>query len=286
MSNIELTREKVKNALVNAASQFRKDQKLAYLKAIRKESVPSARWVLERILENALTAETNHSTFCDDTGIPHLIIEIGENNQITSQMMDAIQQGVALGLRSLPGRPMAVKGNDIQRIDQTGGLDEDPGALLPAPIRIKRITGNGCKLHILLLGGGPEIRAITHRVYHEHRIASIMDQIVDWGITEASQLGCTPCVPAIGIGRTHFEATSLVLEAMVHGNFSKQSELEQEITNRINKSNIGPLGLSGSTTALATFIKIGPQRASGVRIVSMRLCCCIEPRVASIDLYL
>jgi hypothetical protein len=32
------------------------------------------------------------------------------------------------------------------------------------------------------------------------------------------------------------------------------------------------------------FLKVGPQRASGVRIVSLRPCCCIEPRVACVDL--
>ena len=54
------------------------------------------------------------------------------------------------------------------------------------------------------------------------------------------------------------------------------------ITNRINKCNIGPLGLKGKTTALASFLRVGPQRASGVRIVCLRLCCCVEPRVASV----
>ena len=88
--------------------------------------------------------------------------------------------------------------------------------------------------------------------------------------------------PAIGIGRTHFEAASLMLEAMIHGNFGIQNSIEREITNRINESNVGPLGLKGNTTALASFLRVGPQRASGVRIVCLRLCCCVEPRVANV----
>lgn len=71
---------------------------------------------------------------------------------------------------------------------------------------------------------------------------------------------------------------------MVFGNHNIQSEIENEITKRLNESNIGPLGLGGNTTALGTFIKIGPQRASGVRIVSMRPCCGIEPRKAFVEL--
>ncbi len=94
-------------------------------------------------------------------------------------------------------------------------------------------------------------------------------------------LGCTPCAPAIGIGRTHFEAASLMLDAMIHGKFDIQNDIEREITRRVNETQVGPLGLGGDTTALATFLKIGPQRASGVRIVCLRLCCSVEPRTAS-----
>lgn len=52
-----------------------------------------------------------------------------------------------------------------------------------------------------------------------------------------------PCTLAIGIGRSQFEATSLMLEAMVYGNYGKQGELEQEITDKVNESNVGALGL-------------------------------------------
>ena len=60
---------------------------------------------------------------------------------------------------------------------------------------------------------------------------------------------------------------------MAYGNLNKQSEIENYITDSINNAQIGPLGLGGSSTALGSFVKIGPQRASGVRIVSMRPCC-------------
>ena len=38
------------------------------------------------------------------------------------------------------------------------------------------------------------------------------------------------------------------------------------------------------TTVLATFMKVGPQRASGVRVVAMRPGCCFEPRMACVEL--
>ena len=78
-------------------------------------------------------------------------------------------------------------------------------------------------------------------------------------------------------------ATALMVEAMVKGNYNEHSVFEKIITDKVNEANIGPLGLGG-TSVLATFAKVGPQRASGVRIVALRPCCCFEPRRAMIEL--
>ncbi|MCE7697665.1 MAG: fumarate hydratase, partial [Methanobacterium paludis] len=102
--------------------------------------------------------------------------------------------------------------------------------------------------------------------------------------SEVPMLGCTPCIPAIGIGRTHFEASSLMLKAMAYGDLNKQSKTENFITESLNSSMIGALGIGGSVTALGSFVKVGPQRASGVRIVCARPCCCVEPRRSSVYL--
>ena len=276
--------EKVKECLIKAASTFSDDKKEVYRQAIERETVKTAKWVLETTLNNALVAEQNRSPLCDDSGIPHLFMEIGPNHNVDGELLSYIKQGVAEGLRALPGRPMAIKGDDTQRIDQSGGLDFDPGALLSAPILLKPTEEDVLRLHILMHGGGPEIRGKTFRVFHKHKVSVVTEEIIEWAVEASAKLGCSPVTLAIGIGRSHFEATSLMLEAMVFGNHSIQNEIEQEITDRLNKSNIGPLGLGGDTTCLGTFLKVGPQRASGVRIVSMRPCCGIEPRKASIDL--
>jgi len=169
-------------------------------------------------------------------------------------------------------------------LEQCAGLYENSDALDPAPLLIKNVKEDIIRLHILMQGGGPEIRGKTFRVFHKHSISEIIGEIIKWSREGAALLGCTPCSPAIGIGRTHYEATTLMLEAMAFGRFDVQSKIEQEITAGINENSEGPMGVGGSTTALATFLRVGPQRASGVRIVSLRLCCCVEPRVASTEL--
>lgn len=277
--------DKVAKCLVTAGSTFREDQKEAYRKAIASENNEASCWVMKQVLENALVAEKNCGPLCDDTGIPHVFIEVGKNRALTGQMMADIKEGVRQGLRQLPGRPMAIKGDDYARIDQSGGLDEDSGALAPSPFLIRECEDDDAlRLTILMLGGGPAIRGITQRVFHKHSVQTIIDEIVSRAIPAVSQLGCSPCTLAIGIGRSQFEATSLMMEAMAKGNYDVQSKFEKTITERVNESNTGALGLGGNHSVIATFAKIGPQRASGVRIVALRPCCCFEPRRATIEL--
>ena len=274
----------VRDTLVEAGSTFREDKKEAYRRAISKEQNENARWVLETVLENAEAAEREHSPLCDDTGIPHLVLEVGPDRAVTGRMLDEIREGVKQGLRTLPGRPMGIMGDDRHRIDQSGGLDKDPAGVEPAPILIRRTDEDVLRLHILMFGGGPAIRAKTLRVFHNHNTQVVLDEIVNWAKEGVAQLGCSPCTLAVGIGRSHFEATSMMLQAQVDGRYDVQSEMEEEITRRVNEANIGPLGLGGSTSVIATFMKVGPQRASGVRIVCVRPTCCFEPRIATVDL--
>ena len=277
--------DKVADCLVRAGSTFRKDQKNIYRRIIESsERNISSCWVMQQVLENALVAENNRSPLCDDTGIPHILLEIGPNKELSGHFLNDVQLGIKKGLRLLPGRPMAIKGSDYERLDQSGGLDNDPSALDAAPIIIKSIDEDIIRLTILLLGGGPAIRGITQSVFHKHSVNIIVDEIVSRAIEGVSKLGCSPCTLAVGIGRSQFEATALMIEAMAKGNYDVQSDFERRITEGVNKSNVGALGLGGSTSVLATFAKIGPQRASGVRIVAIRPCCCFEPRRASIEL--
>jgi fumarate hydratase subunit alpha len=274
----------VQNCLIKAGTTFRKDQIDAYKSAVLKEKNKNAGWVLEKLFENAKIAEKNMFPLCDDSGIPHVIAEIGNDAILPPGWLAGIYEGISEGLRQMPGRPMAVKGNDVERIEQSKGLFKDPAKLTPAPIVVKPIPGNTLKVTVLMLGGGPEIRARTYRVFHKRSMENVLKEAAGWMASEVRHLGCTPCTLAIGIGRTHMEASALMLEAMKKGTLRRQNQWEKKVTDRINDEHIGPLGLGGETTVLGTFIKVGPARASGVRIVSIRPCCCVEPRKATVSI--
>lgn len=275
---------KIKEALIKAGSSFTQDKKDAYYRALEKETNERARWVIETTLENAEAAEKNKTPLCDDTGIPHVLIEMGPNKSLSYDLIESINEGIREGLQGLPGRPMALMGCDLERIDQSGGVSMNPSDVVPAPFSIRQIEEDVIKVNVLLFGGGPAIRGKTYRVFHKHDVNVVIDEIVEWATEGVGMLGCSPSTIGVGIGRSHYEATSLMLQALVDGNHNVQSEIEQKITDRLNETNIGPLGLRGDTSVLATFLKIGPQRSSGVRIVSVIPCCSIEPRIATVIL--
>lgn len=178
---------------------------------------------------------------------------------------------------------MGVKGNDLQRIDQSLGLYDEPGMLAPAPIQIRRIPGSRIRFTILMLGGGPEIRSRTQPIFHMHSVEHVISEMIKWAIPQVAALGCQPCTLSFGIGRTAFEASALSIEAMKDGRYDVQSDIEKRITEAVNASGIGPIGLGGKTSVLATFIKVGNARASGFRVVSMRPNCCMEIRKSSCE---
>lgn len=280
----EEVKQKVAETLVSAGSTFSEDKIWAYEQAIARETNPQSRWVMEQILENAKVAAQTRGPLCDDTGIPHLFLEVGKKRSVDGELIAAIYDGVKEGLRLLPGRPMAIMGNDEERIDQSGGLNPDSAGLLPAPIQIRLVEEDVIRLYVLMEGGGPAIRGKDYRIFHKHSVDTVVNEIVSWSKEAVTQLGCSPCTLAIGIGRSHYEAAAMMMEAQVHGNYRSQSDLEEKITKLVNEANIGALGLKGKTSVIGTFVKVGPQRASGVRIVCLRPCCCFEPRVACMEL--
>ncbi len=272
----------VSQAVIVASTTFRPDQVRRYRHALEQEVSDGARWVLEKTLENAAAAERTRFTLCDDTGIPHVFLEIGESAALPAGFLPAVTRGVAAGLRDLPGRPMAVLGDDEERLTQCAGLSDQSDAVLPAPFQLRVVPGGEIRVTILMLGGGPEIRGQTRRVFHKHSLDVLVNEMVDWAKDGTLKLGCTPATLAFGIGRTQVEAASLSLEALKDADFDHQSDLEQRITDAVNASNVGPLGLGGQTTVLGAFVKVGPQRASGIRVVSLRVGCCFDPRRATI----
>lgn len=97
--------DRICDTVVRAGSTFLPDKKNAYRLAIGRETNVQAKWVLSTVLENAVIAERNRCPLCDDTGIPHVLVEVGPDAVLTGRTLESIKEGIRHGLRQLPGRP-------------------------------------------------------------------------------------------------------------------------------------------------------------------------------------
>lgn len=278
MLTLEQVTRDTAGLVVKASSHWREDQMACWRRAAERETLPRAKWAMDNFLRNAEAADARCSALCDDTGTPHPFLEIGDEAVLPPGFFPAMERGIRQGLNAVPTRPMGVRGDELERISQCRGLYDEPGMLLPAPTQIRRMPGTKLRLTVLMLGGGPEIRSRTQPIFHMHSLDHVIEEMVAWAIPQVAALGCQPCTLSFGLGRTACEASSLSLEAMKDGRYDVQSDMERRITDAVNASGIGPIGLGGSTSVLATFIKIGNMRASGFRVVSMRPNCCMEIR--------
>ena len=114
--------EEISKTIIKASTTLTDDKLTALNHAIDIEDNENARWALSQILENYKVGEKTRFPLCDDTGIPHVVIEMGYEREISGELLNQIHNGIELGLNSLPARPMAVKGDEIKRIEQSEGV--------------------------------------------------------------------------------------------------------------------------------------------------------------------
>ena len=132
MITLEQIKEDVAQAVITASSHWREDQVACWKKAAERETQPSARWAMDNFLRNAEAADLHHSALCDDTGTPHPFLEIGDDAVLPAGFLETMEAGIRDGMNRVPTRPMGVKGNDLERIDQRLGMYDEPGMLMPA----------------------------------------------------------------------------------------------------------------------------------------------------------
>ena len=107
-------------------------------------------------------------------------------------------------------------------------------------------------------------------------ISNIVDHIVKT-VVEAGPNPCPPLFLGIGIGGTSDIAMLNSKKAVLQGIFKKHPDplyrdLESEIMNRINASNVGPLGFGGKNTVAGVYIIEAPAHIAS-QPVALNLNC-------------
>lgn len=238
--------------------QLRDDVVAALKNAFSIEKNAKAKKALAAIIENASVARKESLAICQDTGMPCVFIELGQDLRVSGDLKRAAHQGVAEGYK---------KGS-LRNSIVLDPISRGVSGYAPAVIHIDIVPGDKLKLIVLPKGFGCENKTQLRMFNPTATIEEIKKFIVDM-VKIAGPDACPPYVVGIGIGGTADYAVYMAKKALLRKvkiQKSKVNNLENELLREINKLKIGAMGFGGDTTALAVNIETYPTHIAGLPV--------------------
>ncbi|MCX5668692.1 MAG: fumarate hydratase [Candidatus Omnitrophica bacterium] len=261
----ELKAEKITQAVIELVKRanfsLRKDVLFALRKAYRCERNRRAKTILQGILDNAAYAKEKNLAICQDTGMPVVFAQIGQNLKISGNLKAAINSGIVAGYKKYSLR------NSVCM----DPLFRGKSGFSPSIIHMDIVSGNKIKLTLLPKGFGCENKSQLKMFKPTSGLDEIKEFILD-AVKSAGADACPPYVIGVGIGGTADYASIMAKKALLTKLSAKHSKLEEDLLKQINKTGIGPMGLGGKTTALALNILTYPTHIAGLP-VSVNISC-------------
>jgi fumarate hydratase subunit alpha len=229
--------------------------------AREKESNPSAKRILGRLVENAQIAETDRIPLCQDTGLTVVFVEHGADVKVeppqdnpAATLIDAIQTGVASGYdHGLLRKSIVEDPLNGRKITQTN---------TPAVVHLDIVPDDALKISIMAKGGGCENKSQFKMFIPTESKEAVADWIVEV-VRNAGANACPPFVVGVGLGGNFEHACLLSKKSLLRGvgEFNTDAfyaQMEKDLLAAVNATGVGPQGLGGDTTALAVSIETAP----------------------------
>lgn len=220
--------------------------------ALRQEKKYQAKKALQWILENAVIAGRENIAICQDTGLPIVFIEVGDNVMLSAADINFIQDIIEQSYADNYLRPSIV--SPLNR-----GVSSYKGIILHTEFIA---SVKGLRISIFPKGFGSENKSQIKMFNPTASLEDIENFIINC-VKSAGPEACPPFIVGVGIGGTADSALTLAKKVLID-RVDKQNHnnvlngMEKRLLKRINALNIGPMGLGGKTTALA--VKIKEQR--------------------------
>ncbi len=226
------------------------------LRSAREREVSGiAREVLDQLILNAERAVATRLPLCQDTGVAIVFIDLGQDaHLIGGGLQEAVDEGVRQGYQAGYLRKSMVR-DPLDRSTNTGDNT-------PAVIHLRLIPGDRVTVHFAPKGGGSENMSALWMLTPAQGRQGVTDAIAAQ-IAAAGGMPCPPLVLGIGLGGT-FELSALLSKRALLRPLGEPSpdpdvaQLERGILAAVNQTGVGPMGLGGSTTALAVHIERHP----------------------------
>ena len=255
------------------------DEKLGQflVNAREAETIPHAVEIFDQLIENISIAGEKNIPLCQDTGMAVVFLEIGQDVHIEGEYVeDCINRAVMDAYTNGKFR-MSVLSAIERKNTQTN---------TPAVIHTSIVEGSSIKISVAPKGFGSENMSRIKMLSPSDGI----DGIKKFIINTVKSAGGNPCPPislGIGIGGTFELAALNAKKALLRplgesAKDEKTAELEREMLDKINSLGIGPMGLGGSTTALAVNIIEHPTHIAGLPVAINVQCHCVRHKEATI----
>lgn len=253
--------QKVYEAALRANFILRKDILDALKKALKKETKPLAKNMLKMLIENAGIAKREKIAICQDTGVAIVFCEIGRSVQISGNITTAINKAIAKSYEEGSLRKSVVSDPFLRKNTNTN---------TPCIIHYDFIDGEKIKISVMPKGFGSENSSFINMFNPTASAGEVVKFIVE-STEKIAQNACPPIILGIGIGGTIDKASLLAKEALLRpinkSNPKRHiAKLEKEILEKLNKTNIGPMGLGGKATCLGVNILTYPTHIAGLPI--------------------
>ena len=248
----------VANLCVKANHVLREDVLRGIKTAYRLEKNKKAKYALGAVIKNAGIAKEEKLAICQDTGLPIVFIEIGQNVLVSGDLKAAVIKGIESGYRKGNFRESVVV-NPITR-----GKPAYNGAVIHMDI----IKGNRLKITVLPKGFGCENKSQLKMFNPTVSLREIKDFVVN-AVKSIGPDACPPYIVGLGIGGTADYACLLAKKALlrkltVHN--ARLATLERDLLKEINRLNIGVMGLGGKATCLVVQVESYPTHIAGLPV--------------------
>lgn len=267
----------IKEMCIEANLTLAQDVKGAISAAGKNETSDLGKQIIKTLEENMKIASEERIPICQDTGMAVVFVKIGQDVHIEGDFLeDAINQGIREGYEEGYLRKSVVR----DPIDRVNTKDNTPGI-----IHYEIVKGDKVELTVAPKGFGSENMSRVYMLKPADGIEGVKNAVIET-VKLAGPNACPPMVVGVGVGGT-FEKCTLLAKKALTRNLECPSEipyvksLEAELLEEINKLDIGPAGLGGTTTALGVNIETYPTHIAGLP-VAINICCHVNRHVTRV----
>ena len=259
----------VEELAIRTSTELPKDVEEALQLAAETESVPLARYALRMLVENARIARAEGLPLCQDTGMFHLFIELGEGTALPHEFAAAADKGLREATEKMPLRSSLVDSPMSARVNRG---DNNPV--------IVHLGGQGpagkVRLTLMAKGGGSENVTRLYMLLPGEGVEGVRKAVMETVLQKAAS-ACPPIIVGVGVGSDAAGAIEMALKSLLRPLGSRHprgelAALEDDLLEAVNASRIGAAGLGGDITALDVHVEEAPAHIASLP-VGVVLCC-------------